>query len=292
MRATFLPAARPRLGRFRAYLAATIGVICLAVCGFAVRSDTLRSGLAAKQGMRVTRSAMLPHSQSGLRCRQVSKLVPQAGAGVSLIPKDYSGVQPSGDFVLCKFEKQEDFTVDGLWLPEQLNPQPNLAEVVSIGTGRTDEGEEIEFQVAPGDTVMYSRYGSVGVRELELERTGESFAIIKHNEIAGKVPNTDDYSVEDFQPLGNYMLVQVDEASDETLGGVLLADTVQDRPQCGKVVKIGPGTMKDGKLQPVLLQVGDHIMYNKYAGDEMTDENDINYVILKETDILSKLVMA
>ena len=210
------------------------------------------------------------------------RIVSPKAKGASLIPKEYSKVVPSGDFVLAKFEEEEDFTEGKIWVPESLKAKPNLAEVVDVGTGRADDGSNIDFEVKPGDVVLYTRFGTVGVKELELEANGDTYAIIKNEELAGKLPSMDDYQVDDFEPLSNFILVKSDGAQEETLGGIMLTETTQERPNCGKVVKVGPGLIKDGERKPVLISPGENVMYGKYAGDELEDEDGSTYVVLKE----------
>uniref|UniRef100_A0A7S3Z322 20 kDa chaperonin, chloroplastic n=1 Tax=Lotharella globosa TaxID=91324 RepID=A0A7S3Z322_9EUKA len=237
------------------------------------------------------RNSMGVKQQGVSACSRRPGVAARAAPGVTLIPKDYEKVSPAGDFVLAKFEKEEDFAEGGLWLPESLSPKPNLAEVVALGSGRTEEGGMIEFEVKVGDVVLYSRYGSVGAKEVELERNGETFAVVKHSELAGKLPSMTEYTVDDFEPLGSYILVKPDEAADETVGGVLLAETVQERPACGTVIRVGPGTLKDGERQPVTMKPGDSVMYNKYAGDDLS-EDGVDYIVLKESDVMATLIPA
>jgi len=213
-----------------------------------------------------------------------------AKKGIATIPADYSHVIPSGDYVLAKFEEEEDFSEGVLWMPESLKPKPNLAEVVAVGSGRREDGTKVDFDVAPGDVVLYTRFGMTGLKELELEKTGDTYVLIKNDEIAAKVPSMDNYEFEDFQSLGNFILVKQDSISDETTGGILLTDDTKERPSTGQVVKVGPGSIIDGETRKIMdLTIGDCVMYNKYAGDELEDEDGTPYVVLKENDVICKL---
>jgi chaperonin GroES len=92
-----------------------------------------------------------------------------------------------------------------------------------------------------------------------------------------------------FKPLGNRVVVQPDDA-DETMssGGIYIPDTAKEKPQEGQVVATGPGRMTDdGTRVPMEIAVGDTIVYSKYAGTEYK-EGDIEYLVLREDDILFK----
>ncbi|MBR48845.1 MAG: co-chaperone GroES, partial [Chloroflexi bacterium] len=61
-----------------------------------------------------------------------------------------------------------------------------------------------------------------------------------------------------------------------------------EKPQEGKVVAVGPGRITDdGKRVEMEIQVGDTVIYSKYAGTEYK-EGDTEYLVLREDDILFK----
>ncbi len=61
-----------------------------------------------------------------------------------------------------------------------------------------------------------------------------------------------------FQPLGDRVVVEREEAKATTAGGIVLPDTAKDKPQKGKVVAVGDGRVaKDGKRRPLQVKVGD-----------------------------------
>ena len=49
---------------------------------------------------------------------------------------------------------------------------------------------------------------------------------------------------------------------------------------------LGPGAVVDGKTVPMTVQVGQKVVYSKYAGTEVKND-DVEYVIVKESDILA-----
>jgi len=92
-----------------------------------------------------------------------------------------------------------------------------------------------------------------------------------------------------FNPLGDRLLVKPLEREEVTKGGILLPDTVKERPQEGEVIAVGSGRLNDeGKRIPLDLKKGDIIMYAKYGGTELK-EDDVDYLILSERDVLAKI---
>ncbi len=92
-----------------------------------------------------------------------------------------------------------------------------------------------------------------------------------------------------FKPLGNRIVIEPQEDDEQiSSGGIYIPDTAKEKPQEGKVVAAGPGRMTDdGNRIPMELAVGDVVVYSKYAGTEYK-EGDIEYLVLREDDILFK----
>ena len=92
-----------------------------------------------------------------------------------------------------------------------------------------------------------------------------------------------------FKPLGNRVVVEPMEGDEQvSAGGIYIPDTAKEKPQEGKVVAVGPGRVTDeGNHVPMELEVGDTVIYSKYAGTEYKD-GEIEYLVLREDDILFK----
>ncbi len=91
-----------------------------------------------------------------------------------------------------------------------------------------------------------------------------------------------------IQPLGDRVVVKPIEQESKTKGGIYLPDTAKEKPQEGKVIAVGPGKLNDeGKRLPMDVAVGDIVIYAKYGGTEIK-ENDVELMILRESDILAK----
>ena len=93
-----------------------------------------------------------------------------------------------------------------------------------------------------------------------------------------------------FQPLGDRVVIKPMEEEEVTKGGLVLPDTAREKPQKGEVVAVGPGRLgDDGKRLDMEVKVKDKIVYSKYAGTELKEDDDVEYLILRESDILAKI---
>ena len=89
-------------------------------------------------------------------------------------------------------------------------------------------------------------------------------------------------------PLGDRVVVKPIPKEEITKGGIVLPDTVKEKPQEGKILAVGPGKMTDdGKRIAMDVKVGDVVIYAKYGGTEIK-EGDDELIILRESDILAK----
>jgi len=91
-----------------------------------------------------------------------------------------------------------------------------------------------------------------------------------------------------LQPLGDRVVVQPSEEEEVTKGGIILPDTVKEKPQRGVIIAVGPGRLdEEGKRIPMEVKKGDKVVYSKYAGSEIK-QDDKEVLILRESDILAK----
>jgi chaperonin GroES len=89
-----------------------------------------------------------------------------------------------------------------------------------------------------------------------------------------------------LQPLADRVVVKPIEREEVTKGGIVLPDTVKERPQEGKVLAVGPGKLSDdGKRITMDVKVGDIVVYTKYGGTEIKIDDE-ELMILRESDIL------
>ena len=93
-----------------------------------------------------------------------------------------------------------------------------------------------------------------------------------------------------LKPLGDRLIVEVLEEEETTVSGIVLPDTAKEKPQRGKVLAVGPGA-RDDNGQHVAMDVaaGDQVIFSKYGGTEIKLGTD-DVLILRETDVLAKVV--
>jgi chaperonin GroES len=96
--------------------------------------------------------------------------------------------------------------------------------------------------------------------------------------------------VSNFKPLGDRVLVKPMAREEISRGGIVLPDTVKEKPQEGEVLAVGVGKRSEkGEHIPMELKVGDIVLYAKYGGTEIKLEGE-DLIILRESDILAKKV--
>jgi chaperonin GroES len=93
-----------------------------------------------------------------------------------------------------------------------------------------------------------------------------------------------------LRPLDDRVVVEPKEAEERTAGGIVLPDSAKEKPQRGTVVAVGPGKLLDsGERGALSVAVGDEVIYGKYSGSEI-EVNGHDVKILRESDILAKVV--
>ena len=93
-----------------------------------------------------------------------------------------------------------------------------------------------------------------------------------------------------IRPLDDRVVVEPVEAEETTAGGIVLPDSAKEKPQRGVVVAVGPGRLLDsGQRGELSVAVGDEVIYGKYGGTDIEINGD-DVKILRESDILAKVV--
>lgn len=87
-------------------------------------------------------------------------------------------------------------------------------------------------------------------------------------------------------PLGDRVVLKQLEAEETTKGGIILTSSAQEKPQEAEVVAVGPGGVVDGKEVTMHVNVGDKVIYSKYAGNEVKIDGE-EYKIVRQDDILA-----
>ena len=90
-----------------------------------------------------------------------------------------------------------------------------------------------------------------------------------------------------IQPLGDRVLVEAVQETETTIGGIILPDSAQEKPQTSIVIALGTGGIdKDGNKITFHVAEGDTVLTSKYGGTDVKHEGK-EYKILNQNDILA-----
>lgn len=94
-------------------------------------------------------------------------------------------------------------------------------------------------------------------------------------------------SATQLRPLGDRVVIQPTPREEMTKSGILIPDTVKEKPQEGSILAVGPGRiLDDGKREQIDVKKGDKVLYAKYAGTEFKID-DVDLLIVSQKDILA-----
>ncbi|SDF11602.1 co-chaperone GroES [Sporomusa acidovorans] len=90
-----------------------------------------------------------------------------------------------------------------------------------------------------------------------------------------------------IKPLGDRVVIEALAKEEVTKSGIVLPDTVKEKPQEGKIIAVGTGkTLENGQKVALDVKAGDKVIFSKYAGTEVKVEGK-EYLIISERDILA-----
>ncbi|MDI1450327.1 co-chaperone GroES [Polyangium sp. 6x1] len=90
-----------------------------------------------------------------------------------------------------------------------------------------------------------------------------------------------------IRPLHDRIVVKRLASETQTKGGIIIPDSAKEKPIEGRVVAVGNGKLlRDGKLRPLDIKVGDVVLFGKYAGNEVKIDGE-DFVLLREDDLLA-----
>src|ERR1700741_3833469 len=92
-----------------------------------------------------------------------------------------------------------------------------------------------------------------------------------------------------FRPLHDRIVIKRIEAEAKSAGGIIIPDTVKEKPSRGEVVAVGSGGRDEsGKLIPIDLKAGDRVLFGKWSGTEVKIDGE-ELLIMKESDVMGVL---
>jgi len=90
-----------------------------------------------------------------------------------------------------------------------------------------------------------------------------------------------------LRPLHDRVVIRRLEEEQKTAGGIIIPDTAKEKPVQGEVVAVGNGKiLEDGKIRPLDVKAGDHVLFAKYAGTEVKVEGE-ELLVMREDDIMA-----
>lgn len=88
------------------------------------------------------------------------------------------------------------------------------------------------------------------------------------------------------KPLSDRVVIKNVETETTTKSGIVLAGAAKEKPQMAQVLAVGPGGVVDGKEVKMQVQVGQKVIYSKYAGTEVKLDGE-EMIIVRQSDILA-----
>ena len=88
-------------------------------------------------------------------------------------------------------------------------------------------------------------------------------------------------------PLHDRLIVRAAAPEEVTKGGIILPDTVKEKPQQGEVRAVVAAKYDEaGKLVPMAVKAGDTVLYGKYSGTEIAVDGE-DLLIMRESDVFA-----
>jgi len=88
-------------------------------------------------------------------------------------------VKPLGDRILVEAVEEKETKKGGIIIPDSAKEKPQVAIVVALGTGKTDDnGKKVAFEVKKGDHVYVSQYGGTPIK-----LDGKEYKILSSDDI-------------------------------------------------------------------------------------------------------------
>lgn len=94
-------------------------------------------------------------------------------------------------------------------------------------------------------------------------------------------------SAKNIKPLFDFILIKPLVEEEVLPSGIVLPDTAKEKPQAGEVMAVGPGKLNDdGKVIPMVIKVGQKVLYKKWGGDEVKIGTE-QWLLVKQEDIMA-----
>src|SRR6059058_3399573 len=89
-----------------------------------------------------------------------------------------------------------------------------------------------------------------------------------------------------FRPLHDRVVIRRITPEEKSAGGIIIPDTVKEKPMEGEVIAAGPGAHNEqGVFVPLEVKAGDRVLFGKWSGTEVKLDGE-ELLIMKESDLL------
>jgi chaperonin GroES len=89
-----------------------------------------------------------------------------------------------------------------------------------------------------------------------------------------------------FRPLHDRVVIRRLTSDEKTAGGIIIPDTVKEKPSEGEVVTVGPGARnEEGIVTPLDVAPGDRVLFGKWSGTEVKIDGE-ELIIMNGSDIM------
>lgn len=90
-----------------------------------------------------------------------------------------------------------------------------------------------------------------------------------------------------IKPLFDYVLIKPLEQTQTTPSGIVLPESVKEKPQVGEVMAVGPGGMNDqGHMIPMHIKTGQKVLYKKWGGNEVKVGTE-EWLLIEQKDVMA-----
>jgi len=92
-----------------------------------------------------------------------------------------------------------------------------------------------------------------------------------------------------FRPLHDRVVVRRITPQEKSAGGIIIPDTVKEKPMEGEIVAAGPGARNEqGAIVELGVKTGDRVLFGKWSGTEVKIDGE-ELIVMKESDIIGVL---
>ncbi|OGK14300.1 co-chaperone GroES [Candidatus Roizmanbacteria bacterium RIFCSPLOWO2_01_FULL_38_12] len=94
-------------------------------------------------------------------------------------------------------------------------------------------------------------------------------------------------SKQNIVPLFDYVLIKPLKQEEVTASGIVLPDTVKEKPQMGEVMAVGTGFgSDDGRENKMIVKVGQKVVYKKWGGNEIKVGHE-EWLLIEQKDVMA-----